>query len=726
MDSYFRDRTAKVLVVDSSGASRTLLTEVIRSLGFTDVHGVPTLKDALGIMEVEPVRWLLSSLFMDQAENLLQLLKLFCTHTELKLLRVTALIEEAEMEILPHAFEKGLLSYHRKPFTKDSINSELKDLITRYEFFGWQSSALSGSYLRQCLSHLNAYLELLNFERQLFKAFPGDFQQMLNLVPPLVKTDRAEEAKSILKQVHKIAPHLEPQIKNLSALHLGGASFDDAQSSLNLLNLKTAVVIDNDPAVQSEAKGALTELGVESIQIFDDGEAALAYLRSNPNPDLVIQEWRIPRLTGPLFLQKAQEEGAKTTPFILLSSLIQKEDIPFVREMGVAHVITKVAQRKDLVAGIIWTIQQDRRPTEQSSMERKMRQLLADRKIEEANGIRERYTADPTIQIGSKELMEAEFAYALGDYERARDFGIEAIKHSGESIFILNLLGKALISLRDFETALKCFQKAQSLAPMNLERLCQIAEIHSELGNNEKANEILEEVKELDPDSQKARESEAKVAINAGDTQSAKKMMGQLRAIENVVSYMNNQAIAMARCNLFQEGVEQYKKTLEAIPEERPDIKGIVEYNSALAYLRNGQLAEAKEHLTRAASYSQSKVNAKAQTLLRKVEGAIEKGVQLQIAKAPTPPSPSGDAPQQGGGGETASHPANTAHDEAKLKILAAVENKPGEMACYMIYMSTLENPKVKKMLEASLRFNPRKAIERQESMGADRALASR
>lgn len=723
MDSYFRDRTAKVLVVDSSGASRTLLTEVVRNLGFTDVHGVPSLKDALGVMEVEPVRWLISSLFTEQPENLLQTLKLLCSHRELKQLRVSALVEEEEMEILPHAFEKGLLSYHRKPFTKDSINSELKDLFSRYENFGWQSTALSGSYLRQCLAQLNAYTELLAFERQLFKTFPGDFQQMLNLVLPLVKTEKVDEAKLILKQVQTIAPQLEGQVKNLCSLHLGGASLEGSQGSLNLLNLKTVMIIDSDTNVQNEIRSALGELGVESFHIFDDGEAALAHLRSNPNPDLIIQEWRIPRLTGPLFLQKAQEEGAKSTPFILLSSLIQKEDIPFVREMGVAHVLPKPAPRKALIEGIIWTIQQDRRPTEQGSMERKMRQLLAERKVEEAMEIKARYGTDPHITIGAKEIIEAEFAFCLGDFEKARDYGIEAIKHAGESIFILNLLGKALISMRDFETALRCFQKAQALAPLNLERLCQIAEIQSELGNNDKANEILEEVKSMDPNSQRAEESAAKVAINSGDSQTAKKIMGQLRALENVVSYMNNQAIAMARCNLFDEGIEQYRKTLEAVPEERPDIKSIVEYNRALAYLRNSKLVEAKDCLGRASAYAQSKVYQKAQALLRKVEVAIQKGVNLQIAKGPI--MPGGEAVKADESQE-ADPAKNGPSDEVKLKVLSAVENKPGEIACFMIYSTTLENPKVKKMLEGSIRFNPRKAIERQESLGADRALAAR
>jgi CheY-like chemotaxis protein len=729
MDVFFRDRDVKVLVVDPSGASRTLLSETIRSLGFTDVNGIPSLKDALSVMEVEKVRWLITPLFADQHENLLQVLNLHTSVPELNQLRVSALVEETEMELLPSCFERGLLSYHKKPFTKDSLISELKEFLQRYDKFNWRSSLMAGSYLRQNLLYLGLHDELLAFERQLLKFSPADLGQYLNLAVPLAKTGKIDEAKAILSQLKKIDSSLDASIKQICTTYLAGEDISQTTGNgMNMLGLKTAIVLDNDTSVRTEIQAALQEMGVENIHAFEDGISAHEHIKQHNNPDLILQEWRVPKLTGPLFLQRAQEEGAKTTPVIMVSSLVQKEDLPFVREMGVSHTLQKPFQRKDLVQAIIWTIQQDRQPTEQGSMERKMRQLLLERQFEEAAKIKERYISDATISVGAKELIEAEFAYAFGDNEKARDFGIEAIKHAGESIFILNLLGKALINLREFETALKCFQKAQTLAPLNLERLCQIAEIHSELGDTSKANEILEEAKDIDPDSQRVKEAEAKAAINGGETNVAKKIMAQLKAMENVVAYMNNRSVALARCGMIDEGIEGYKKTLEAIPDERLDIKGIVHYNIAFAYIRAGKLPEAKGELEQVIQSKASKVLAKSEALLKRVNHAIEKGTQLTIAKSDhnltrtlgdlhgqTPaPSASGDKPA-----------ADEAKEAAKGKVLAVVDNKPGEMACHMVYKSSLQNPRISKMLEGQLRFNPRKAIERAESMGADRMAAS-
>ena len=42
---------------------------------------------------------------------------------------------------------------------------------------------------------------------------------------------------------------------------------------------------------------------------------------------------------------------------------------------------------------------------------------------------------------------------------------------------------------------------------MNIERLCQIAEIHSELGNDSKAKEVIGEAKKMDSDNRIVKES---------------------------------------------------------------------------------------------------------------------------------------------------------------------------------------------------------------------------
>ena len=120
------------MVIESSGAARTLLSEVVRGLGFADVTGVPGIKEALGLLEVETIGWLITPVLADPKENGLQLLKLFCSEPSLRGLQISFLVDESELPLLPDAFANGLLSYHFKPFTKDSLTSDLAEFFAKY------------------------------------------------------------------------------------------------------------------------------------------------------------------------------------------------------------------------------------------------------------------------------------------------------------------------------------------------------------------------------------------------------------------------------------------------------------------------------------------------------------------------------------------------------------------------------------------------------------------
>ena len=720
MDSFFKEKEAKVVVVDPSGAARTLLTEFVRGLGFSDVTGVPGVKEAIGMLEVESVNWLITPLMEDQNENGMKVLKLFCDHSSLRDLRVTFLLEEGEYEVLPDAFSKGLLSYHMKPFTKDSLTQDFTAFFERFESYDWNSALMAASYIRDIMMEHFRYEELLSFERKLLDLFPGHVDQMMNLVPPLALLEKEEEALSTLKQIKLIDPDQDEKITELMEKYLEGKSIADIEGdAINFLHIRKVVVVDSDESVCIEVKSCFSKMGVEDVIICHDGEEAIEAVKENEEIDIVIHEWRIPKLTGPLFLQRAQDALPSKALFILLSSLIEEQDLPFVREMGVANTINKPLSSDSFTKDVIWTVQQDQMPTEQSAMERKMRAHLDAKELPAAEEIKSRFVGDHSIRIGAKQIIESEFAFYKGDYEKARDFAVEAVKNAGDSIFILNLLGKTMMHLRQFEVALRCFEKAKTIAPLNIERLCQIAEAQSEMGDKEAAQETMEEAGELDPDSERIKEASAKLALNSSDTDEAKKLMANLKAIENVVAYMNNQAVALAKCDKFDEGLEQYTKTLEAIPPQRADIVAIVKYNIALAYIRAKDLKNAVEPLT-TASVVQSVVMERAKALLKKLKWAIEHDKPLVLKKAQPAPAPETPKPEGDADEEKPGNVLSSATNTTVVSLMAAVA---GEMAAFKIFTVEEHNPKALKLLAGDVRFNPRDAIEREATGGADKAM---
>lgn len=725
MDSSFQDKSIKVYAVDGSGANRTLLTEILRKAGYQDVTGLPSLKDVIAQLETEGVGWVITPLMLDQPVNALHLLRLATENPELKDLRVSIFAEEEEYSYLPAAFQSGLLSFFEKPYTKDTLAEQMNQFGSEFEKWNFESPLLSASYLRSYLKDHGSPDEWLKFEKKLFSIYPSYTNLLLEFVPPMVKMGMTDEGKATLKRAKFLDSSLEAQIADYTQKYLNGESIEEAEGeAFNFLGLEKVVVVDPDEVVQNQIKEALGELGITDIQSFSDGESASDYIKENPDPGLVIMEWRLPKLTGPLFLQRIKAAGAEATPIVVLSSLLQESDTPLLKEMGVAAAVKKPFDQSALVKDLITTIEQDRKPSDQASMERKMREDLRLKKLEDAMAIQAKYMAESSISQGAKEAIAAEFAFAQRQYESARDHGIEAIKLNGDSLFILSLLGKSLMLLREFDLALKCFKKAQQISPMNIERLCQMAEVQSEMGDEEGAKETLNDASEIDADNQNIDQTKAKIAINAGDTVTAKEIMAKLDEIDNVVSFMNNSAVAMARCAMVDQGIEQYRKTLKSIPDDREETKAIVMYNLALAHARASELEEAKIHLGRCVKV-ESRVRIKAKNLMARISKALDEGSDFNLnlnnsplAALPPPSSGQGNV-TQGTGDPEADLP------EINLEILRTVSSKPGDLACFKIFSTSQIDKNVKQKFANPPRFAKRSAIERAESAGADKVIAA-
>lgn len=727
MSSLLANKKSKVLVIDPSGPVRQMMADTVRNaLGFESVEGKASVQDALQHLEVDQADWIILSLSGDQPVTALHLLKICTEHPELKGVRISLCLEESERHVLPVAFEMGLLSYHSKPFTKDSLNEELKAFHAVLEGNAYNEPMTSAHYLRTYLKSVKNHAAQIELEKGLLDLYPGNAKVLLQMVEPTFNLDKKDAAKKTLAQVKTLDPSLADQADELSKKLFGEAApaaTAEGNTGVNLVGAGSVVIVDSDDTVGKAVEDLLKSLGVPSINRFANGEEAWAFLEKNPEPDLMILEWRIPKLSGPLLIQRARHHGFLNVPIIVLSSLLKPEDMPFVREIGVANIIQKPLNKDIFIPGLIWTMQQERLPTEQQSLERKIRHLLKANKKDEAEPLRAQLLADPLVPLAKKRLCEAEFAYTIGNYPLARDAGVESLKLAGDSILVLNLLGKTFMRLSQFEAAMKCFKKAQELSPNNIERLCNMAEVQTELNDHAGAEDTLGDAKTLDPDAKQVTDAEIKVAITRGDTNAAKKIMSSLESLDHIVSYMNNKAVAHAKCGLPKEAIELYQKTMNSVPEDRTETLAIVQYNLALGLVRSGDIEGAVDILDRVLKHKGVKVGKKAFALKTRIKKALEKGTEFKLQssdaaeqKLAAPAAPAKEPTE-------AEQAAKLSSEDDHRRMLATVEAKRGDLCCHMIFHNTEKvDDKVKAMLAKPPRFQRRDAIARAEGLGAERA----
>lgn len=711
----FEDKSARVVLVETNASVRQLFSEVFKTLGFSQAQCVASLADAHHLIETESVDWLVVPLNAGQDINGLHTVRMVTSFTELKDTKVSLLIDSTENWVLSKAFEFGLLSYHQKPSSKESVTADFKEFLKIFADNQWDATKTSATYLRKHLRSIKQTADLLSLEKNLHDLHPGETELLVNLAEALHLNGQNDSAKKILRQVEFIDPNkIELIQKKLSELfgvesthRLGGHEDNSSNPNHNLLGLRSIVQIDSDDANRLTVRAILTELGCDNIHDFSDGESADAWMDANPEPDLVIMEWRIPKLSGPIMLQRIRSKGFANVPIIILSSLIKPSDMPIIKELGVSNLIQKPLDRTNFLKALIWTIQQERMPTEFQTLENKIRAHLTLKNFPAAEELMVRYIDDLSVNSGRKSVLQAELAFAKESYELARDLAIDAIKQSGESLFAINILGKSLMVLRQYEPALKCFQKAQAISPMNLERLLMIAETHAEAGHQAEAQESLNKAKDIDPNSAVVTEGAAKVAVASGSLHEAKALFSTLESTGSLIRYLNNKAVAHTKCGYPNEGIEIYEKTLSAIPSDQADIVAIVSYNMALAKIRKGDLMPALADLEAVLASKKSRVHKKALSLKARLEPKIQDKSTFTLRESARSLGPTPD---------TLIAPDDTSSSQVTSGSLINVilDMAPGDHCCYLLFKSSAEDPpELTKILATPPKFTARKTIER-------------
>lgn len=729
MEKVFAEKTARILMIDHSGAVRQLALDVLKSKGFTaQLQTASNIKDAIGILEVEPVDWVLSPLMTEDEVNGMQLLTLITKTTELANTKVTLMINESERHLLPFAFERGMLNYLEVPFNKQTLSDGIDLFLKTFEECGWNATKMASLMCLDVLRKSKDYLGQMSLLKGMLGLFPGEPAHLVKLIEPTFHLGDVARAKALIKQIKLIDQEYKPEAeaieKELFAAppppKEAAPGSDDMEIEgedpvppealdNNILGIKTCVLVDPDIAVRAQVATLFAELGVPVIQKFSDGEEAAAWCETN-QPDLVMHDWQIPKLSSPYLIQRLRKQYPKVH-IICFTGVLKLDDLPILKEMGITTIIEKPLDRKKTIKEIIRAIQDDRSPTDAETFEAKIRQCLEAEDREAANDLKRKYDALTEIPESRKVKIAAEFAYYDGDYKKARELTVQAIATELEPVYLIGLLGKILMKLGDFEPALQCFEKAQMMSPHNIQRLCSIAEANMEANNPAAAEKAIEAAKTQDPNAPQITETEAKIAVDSGETDRARELMRNMSSLSKVISHMNNKAVALARAGNPESSYEVYAKTLESIPEERKEILAVVNYNLSLAYTRNNQLEKAMKQIEAVLKLGPTRVLKKASSLLKRLDIAKKKGIQIRLKD--------GHADEKKTKGEGQDDDLVT-----QSEVMAAIKVKPGDLCIHRVYFdpASAKNEVANKLVAKVPHFKHRKAIERGATTGADKA----
>jgi tetratricopeptide (TPR) repeat protein len=691
------DRSIRIVTVHPSATVRQLLNQDLRGRGYQDVIGVADLSEVVMVLESQPVHWVITPPFLDAKVNIFQLLKLASEEIAYVDLRFSLILDERmDPNLLSKAFDLGLLSYHDRMHSKLDIEIELKSLFDRNEQCLDAMDLVSAEYLRTLLIIEQRFADLLRFEKTLFALHRGNLGLSFRLAEAQLRAGEKATAAQLLSQIAVIDPDRNKEIAVLWEKFEKGTFVplkDIGGQKPDMIGVRHAVIIDADLAQLSMLHGYLKELGVARVEAFQDSAQALKTLELGSRPEVIIFEWQSSPLSGPIFAQRVREIIGFGVPLTVVSEELRAEDMPILKEMGVTSRITKPFDSSGFFKEFLWLVHQDRVPTEPFMILQKIKHAIAEANHEELAKLTKRYMESPKCTPADKTLLQAELSYFRGHFSAARDMALNTLKTGMLNVDVLNTLGKSLMKMRDFETALRCFESAEIVSPNNVRRVCNIAESSLELGDIESFHGSLERVKDLDPDSIVVQEVELKGALVEKDKTKAQALMQSLKSLVTILSFTNNRAIALIRCDHFDEGVDLYREALTAVPRDQVEIKGILQYNLALALARLNRLDEAKLLLMTSEVDKVPKIAVKGRSLLNRINRSLVTGERFAIKQDGIPVS----------GIETEVE-GQSAYDET----LMALKVGPGDFCLHKIWFEARVDPKWKAAMERPIAFKRR------------------
>ena len=620
--------------IDPSASTRAVAREVAHEIGFHQVQVEDSIDSFLRSEKWQEAGWVITGLFENTDVTGFHLLRHFLKTRKSERALVSFLIDESELETVSFAYALGLLSHHMKPVTKASMLTDFGEIIKTVQS-GVPEPRVAARFLRKHLRKYEKYSDCVVLEDGLIRTY-DDSKLYLNKADAHFQNGSLEEGRLALAHLLKTDPNMAEKAQKMMSKYTGTEKVDEKD-----FTIENAIVIDSDGQSAGIVRQVLEELEAKEIKIFDDGQVALDWMKgkktdieNSGGTSLVIMEWKIPGVTGPILLQNIRLMGIHETPVIILSSLVKENDQVLLSEVGVDRIVEKPIDTKKLISAIIETIKTAGAPRTSSDTARRTRALLKAGKTDEAKRVAKTLLDDPTCPNAEKLVINAEFLFIDHKYEEAREALMEAIKEQGQNVHNLNLLGKCLMALRDFDNATNCFQKAQKMSPDNIERLCQMAESESESGNSEAAQGYIASAEKLSKDADVVGETVAKIALNEGDIEEAASLISGMKSVHSIVSFINNQAVAYSKMEKFDEGVSCYRKALKAIPEEHKEVKPVIQYNLVLTLIKMGDTDSAAANLKSVVEFGKSKVYAKARNLQKRLAAALEAGQEFKLRTA--------------------------------------------------------------------------------------------
>lgn len=350
----------------------------------------------------------------------------------------------------------------------------------------------------------------------------------------------------------------------------------------------SVAVIDDDATMCKLIHTVLKQAGVERVDTFTSGKEAWDKMQEFQY-DFIIQDWIIPDLQGLALINRfRQSKLYSLVPDLVISGIVSKQDFRIIGDFQLTDFVEKPLQGREVVKIVsrlytesVWY------RTQEEKIYRFLENLSGALDPKEVMAFIAKSPNPPKLAMivgrvlkNNNNLQAAEMVFRI------------ALKNKQTALMAMNELGKIFLKTGRPKEAQKVLEKAMSVSPENVERLCNLGDICLEQMDFVKAGRYFETALEHDAGNAKAQSGQRLI-------RGLNQYLGQTESIpKNFASLLNACGVSMTRVGKYTEGIEHYKNALKHIDDDI--LKAKLCFNLGFAFYRWGKPIKAMSWIEKA------------------------------------------------------------------------------------------------------------------------------
>jgi tetratricopeptide (TPR) repeat protein len=359
------------------------------------------------------------------------------------------------------------------------------------------------------------------------------------------------------------------------------------------------LVIDDDPSVCQSLENTLLKHKITTLKA-SDLQTALYHFNQN-RLEVVIVEVDFGPMPGLALVQKWRNhemQDKRQTGFVMMQSGTQRSSghDQLIKEMADLELISKPINPAQILSVLARAASARKRLLMFQNLKEKLvdpyiKQGKPELALEKLGGL--------VNEIGEKaKKLQVELYENLGRFSACLDMTLGYLKAEPSNIFYMNTAGRMCLKLGKLTEAKTLMEKADSLAPENIERMNQMAELFLKMEAPDKSVALFKKLVDLNADEPDFKFQAFGKLCDAGYDQKAIEFGQGVAQPQEVVKHFNNKGVLLAKEGQHAEALISYERAVMIYPKFKENYR--IFYNMALAHLSakpSPRIAEAEKFL---------------------------------------------------------------------------------------------------------------------------------